>query len=132
MRAMAAALAVSIGLGACATHPEPNRPISDTAVYNGGVAMSVIGTPFYALGKAVTCVATVLIATPSSAAVAMTDRARGVGERLALQRGVADNCAGPYYLPPVPPAAAAPYMPPPPPAEVPGRPTPLVPPGTLS
>jgi hypothetical protein len=135
MRATAAALILSAGLGACATHPEPNRPISDAAVYDGGVAVGIVGTPFYALTKVVSCVATLLIAAPSSTAVAMTDRSRGVGERLALQRGVADNCAGPYYLAPVSPAAAAPYESVPPPVAVPHRPThrptPLVPEGTI-
>lgn len=100
-------LALAGGLAACAAQTEPGRPISPAATYNGGVALSVIATPFYAVAKSATCALTVLVAAPSSAAIALTDRAQGAPQRLALQRGVADNCGGPYYLPPVRPVPVA-------------------------
>ena len=85
----------------CAAPPrhDPTAPVSP-AVYDGGVALAVIGTPFYALAKATACVGSALLAAPSSAGLALTDRPRRYDEREALQAGVARNCGGPYWRAP--------------------------------
>lgn len=75
-------------LAACSASPE--RP-------DGG-ALRAIGTPVYAAFKAVGCVATVAVAAPGAALLAMTDRpdrARLGGD---LEQGVAHNCGGPWTL----------------------------------
>jgi hypothetical protein len=76
---------------------DPAAPVNP-AVYDGGLALAVIGTPFYALAKATACVGSALIAAPSSAGLALSDRSRRYEEREALQEGVATNCGGPYWL----------------------------------
>jgi hypothetical protein len=85
----------------CAVPPrhDPTAPV-DPLAYDGGLALAIIGTPFYALAKATTCVASALVATPSSAGLALSDRPRRHEERQALQAGVATNCGGPYWLHP--------------------------------
>ena len=90
------------GLAACATplRPDPAAPVS-ASTYDGGLVLAVIGTPLYALAKATTCVATVLVAAPSSVGVALTDRPDKEYQRMDLQAGVAQNCGGPYWLYPV-------------------------------
>ncbi len=51
--------------------------------------------------SATACVATTLIAAPSSAALALTDRVQRDYQRQALHEGIGRNCKGAYYLPPV-------------------------------
>ena len=96
------ALLLCAGLASCAAaRPvEPGAPVSADA-YDGAIVASVVATPFYALAKATTCVATTLIAAPSSAALALTDRVQRDYQRQALHEGIGRNCKGAYYLPPV-------------------------------
>lgn len=75
-------------LAACSASPE--RP-------DGG-ATAAIGTPFYAAFKAVGCVATVALAAPGSALVAMTDRPDKEAVTRELERGVAHHCGGRWTL----------------------------------
>ena len=77
---------------------------SDGTVYyrepkrDGSTAVAIVGTPFYAVFKAVTCVATVVIAAPAAGVVALTDRTDKARMRQSLDEGVGENCGGPYYL----------------------------------
>jgi hypothetical protein len=95
------ALAAATAVAGCAAPPrhDPTAPVSP-AVYDGGLALAIVGTPFYALAKATACVGSALVAVPSSAGLALSDRPRRHEEREALQEGVAVNCAGPYWLHP--------------------------------
>lgn len=61
-------------------------------------AVNAIGTPFYALFKAVGCVGTVVIAAPAAAVVELTDRADKAALRQSLDRGVGHNCGGSWVL----------------------------------
>ena len=100
MKLTVAAAMVAVGLAGCATPPrDPSQPIS-AEVYDGGIALDVIGTPFFALAKATSCVATALMAAPTSAGLALTDRPQREWEREALQASTAENCGGPYWLRP--------------------------------
>lgn len=96
------ALLLCAGLASCAAArpADPYAPVSADA-YDGAIVTSVIATPFYALAKATTCVASALLAAPSSAALALTDRVQRDYQRADLHAGVGRNCKGAYYLPPV-------------------------------
>ncbi len=65
---------------------------------DGSGALTVIGTPFYALFKAVGCVGTVLIAAPAAGVIALTDRPDKREMRRQLDYGVGENCGGSYAL----------------------------------
>lgn len=99
-------LAGCVLLAACASRPPDSPPISPAAA-NGEAIVTALGTPFYALFKATSCVVGTLVAVPSSAGLALTDRPRRDLEREALHEGVGRNCYGSYVLPltsPPPPA----------------------------
>ena len=96
------ALLLCAGLASCAVArpADPYAPVSANA-YDGAIVTSVVATPFYALAKATTCVVSTLIAAPSSAALALTDRVQRDYPRADLHEAVGRNCKGAYYLPPV-------------------------------
>lgn len=90
-------LALIFLLPGCAAPRSYERPISPDAA-NGGAVTSVLGTPFYALFKATSCLVSTVIVVPSSAALALTDRPTRAGEREALHAGLGRNCFGSYIL----------------------------------
>lgn len=94
-----AVLSCACLLAACATRPVDAPPISPAAA-DGGAVVAVLGTPFYALFKATACVFSTVVAVPSSAALALTDRSQRDLEREALHEGLGQNCYGSYILPP--------------------------------
>ena len=61
-------------------------------------AVNIIGTPFYALFKAVGCVGTVVLAAPAAAVVELADRPDKAEMRQSLDRGVGHNCGGSWVL----------------------------------
>lgn len=82
---------VAMLLGGCATSgPEP---------VSGRPAVGIIGTPFFALFKGVTCVATVAVAAPGAALVQLTERGDKEQLRAELDHGVGRNCGGAWSLP---------------------------------
>ena len=87
-------------LAACATTRPAGAPPMAADAANGQAIVDVLGTPFYALFKATACVASTLIAVPSSAALALTDRPEREYEREALHAGLGRNCYGSYILEP--------------------------------
>ena len=92
------AAALTLALAGCATAPgDPSQPVS-AEVYDGGTTLAIVGTPFFALAKATSCVATVLLAAPTSAGLALSDRPQREWERQELQASTAENCGGPYRL----------------------------------
>lgn len=101
MRLPTVSAVLALSLAACASPPREDvtAPVN-VAAYDGGIALAVIGTPIYAVSKATTCVATALIAAPSSAFLALTDRPNRNLQREALQEGVGRNCGGRYWLAP--------------------------------
>lgn len=101
-RRLAAVAALCAATAACAAArpADPYDPVISQA-YDGAIVTSVAGTPGYFALKATACALSVLIATPSSALIALTDRAQGPYQRAALHEGVGRNCIGPYYLTPV-------------------------------
>lgn len=86
--------------GCAASRPPGSPPISRDAA-NGQAIVTALGTPFYALFKATTCLVSTVIVVPSSAALALTDREQRDGEREALHEGLGRNCFGPYALEPI-------------------------------
>lgn len=83
--------ALALALAACAGRP--GEPPS------GRPAVGLLGTPFYALFKAVSCVATVGIAAPGAALVQLTDRPDKEELRRSLDHGVGHNCGGSWVIP---------------------------------
>jgi hypothetical protein len=100
MRLLATALALGLLLAGCAepVHETPRSQANDTI--GGGIALAILGTPFYATVKAATCVLATTFAVPSSAAIALTDRPQREWQRAQLQEEVGRTCRGPYYLRP--------------------------------
>ena len=72
--------------------------VSAEAERRGRGAVNVIGTPFYAVFKAVGCIGTVVLAAPAAAVVELTDREDKAQLRQSLNRGVGHNCGGSYVL----------------------------------
>jgi hypothetical protein len=72
----------------------PERAAEDV----GGGALSVVGTPFFALIKGVGCVASVVIATPVAIVLGLGERPDRALVRSELDRGVGANCGGSYVL----------------------------------
>ena len=106
MRLLTMALLVPL-VAACSQTPTERQTafgtsqatsVSAEAERKGRGAVNVIGTPFYALFKAVGCVGTVVIAAPAAAVVDLTDRPDKAALRQNLDRGVGHNCGGSYVL----------------------------------
>ncbi len=68
---------------------------------NGQAIATTLGTPFYALFKATTCLVSAVVAVPSTAALALTDRAERAEEQAAMYAGLGRNCYGSYALEPI-------------------------------
>ena len=74
-------------------------PVVQAAVPRGAAtSVNVVGTPFYALFKAVACVGTVAIAGPTAGLVELTARPDKAQMQRSLGAGVAHNCGGSYVL----------------------------------
>ena len=86
--------------GCAATRPPGAPPISPDAA-NGQALATAIGTPFYALFKATTCVVSTVIAVPTAAALALTDRPQREEEMAESYAGLGRNCYGSYALEPI-------------------------------
>jgi len=106
MRLLTMALLVPL-VAACSQTPTERQTafgtgqatsVSAEAERKGRGAVNVIGTPFYALFKAVGCVGTVVIAAPAAAVVDLTDRPDKAALRQNLDRGVGHNCGGSWVL----------------------------------
>jgi len=111
MRWSAHLLVLSVFLAGCSysngerqgAFPTAERQADGTIVYrepkrDGSTAVAIVGTPFFAVFKAVTCVATVVVAAPTAGVIALTDRSDKHRMRQSLDDGVGENCGGPYYL----------------------------------
>ena len=83
-----------------ATRPPGSPPMPADAA-NGQALATALGTPFYALFKATTCVVSTVIAVPSTAALALTARPDRVAEQEAMYAGLGHNCYGSYALEPI-------------------------------
>lgn len=86
--------------GCAATRPAGSPPLSADAA-NGQAIVTTLATPFYALFKATTCLASTVIAVPTAAALALTDRADRDEEQAAMYAGLGQNCYGSYALAPI-------------------------------
>jgi hypothetical protein len=68
---------------------------------NGQAIVTAVGTPFYALFKATACLVSAVVAVPSTAALALTDRPERQEEQAAMYAGLGHNCYGSYALEPI-------------------------------
>jgi hypothetical protein len=99
MRLLAMVLAMVILAGCAEPVHESSRSVANDTT-GGGIALAIVGTPFYAVVKAATCIVTTTLAAPSSAAIALTNRPQREWQRAELQEDVGRTCRGPYYLRP--------------------------------
>lgn len=86
--------------GCTTTRPPGAEPMSADAA-NGQAIATALGSPFHALFKAAGCVVTAIVAVPSAAALALTDRTVRDEEQEALYAGLGQNCYGDYGLAPI-------------------------------
>lgn len=100
-------VALGLFLGACGAGkipPEsyPNRVAwtgpERIAESSGHDVINAVGTPFFALGKAIGCVATVVLATPVAVGLGLGENPDRVAVRSELDRSVGSNCGGSYVL----------------------------------
>lgn len=96
----ARALLLALTLAGCAASRPPGAPPISPDAANGQAIVTVLGTPFYALLKATSCLVSTAIVVPSSAALALTERSQRDEEREALHEGLGHNCFGSYILEP--------------------------------
>ncbi len=68
---------------------------------NGQAIVTAIGTPFHALFKAAACLVSAVVVVPSTAALALTDRAERREEQGAMYAGLGQNCYDSYALEPI-------------------------------
>ncbi len=110
--AMLAALAAA----GCATGPPPPGPAGardapSPAARAGGWALSVVGTPIYIVIKSAVCVASLAIAAPASALIAINRPHASEAVRRGLAEGLSTNCGPPDVLAPPAPARPPPERP---------------------
>ena len=98
---------LALSITACATSPGGPARTPETASTPsaspgsaGGQVVAAIGTPFFLVFKTVVCGATLVIAPPISALVALTDRDDREVIRQRLDEGTARNCGPPWVLSP--------------------------------
>lgn len=114
MRKIIPVLAMSLFVFGCANGgtKTPAPAHSDPATYNthlsnypgqrphaGQWAVAAIGTPFYLVFKTAACGATLVVAAPAAAVLAIADSPYGMSVNQ-LGDGVAANCGPPYVLSP--------------------------------
>jgi hypothetical protein len=86
--------------GCVASRPPDAPPMSPDAA-NGQAIVTAIGTPFYALFRVTSCLVSAVVAVPSTAALALTDREDRREEQAAMYAGVGQNCYGSYAFEPI-------------------------------
>jgi hypothetical protein len=100
-------MGLALLIGACGAGKIPPQTYPDRATWtypervaesSGNQVINFIGTPFYALTKAVGCVATVLVATPVAIGLELGESPDRLAVRSELDRGVGTNCGGSYIL----------------------------------
>lgn len=110
MRHLGIVLAAAVVVSACAQTQQPGLVTAEAPIFvraepspvarrNAAGTVNVIGTPFYALFKAVACVGSVVVAAPTAGLVALTDRHDRHAIQANLHRGVGLNCGGSWVLP---------------------------------
>ena len=93
-------LAAFLCAGCAASRPAGSPPMSADAA-NGQAIATTLGTPFYALFKATACLVSAVVAVPSTAALALTDRPQREDEQAAMYAGLGRNCYGSYAMEPI-------------------------------
>ena len=94
-------LLLALTCSGCAASRPPGSPPMSADAANGQAIVTAIGTPFHALFKATTCLVSAVVAVPSSAALALTDRPERAEEQAAMYAGLGRNCYGSYALEPM-------------------------------
>lgn len=92
---------IALVTSGCATSRPPDAPPMSPDAANGQAIVTAIGTPFYALFKATSCLVSVVVAVPSTTALALTDRPDRREEQAAMYEGVGENCYGSYLFEPI-------------------------------
>ena len=94
-------LLIALLFGGCAANRPAGAPPMSADAANGQAIVTTLGTPFYALFKATACLVSAVVAVPSTAALALTDRPEREEEQAAMYAGLGRNCYGSYALEPI-------------------------------
>lgn len=92
---------VLLACASCAASRPPGAPPMPADAANGQAIATAIGTPFYALFKATSCLVSTVVAVPTAAALALTDRPQREEEMAESYAGLGRNCYGSYALEPI-------------------------------
>ena len=92
---------IAAGLVACSGTRPPDAPPMSRSAADGQAVATSLGTPFHALFKVTACIVSAVVAVPSAASLALTDRPERVEEQAALYDGLGRNCYGPSALEPI-------------------------------
>ena len=105
MRTQALAMLLAFSVVGCATGPSISSPTYRTApdlpspaARAGGWAVSVVGTPFFLVFKTAVCTASLAVAAPISALIALSGEPDKEVFRQGLSEAVGKNCGPPYIL----------------------------------
>jgi hypothetical protein len=82
-------------------HERHHAPGDHPRTHAGHVAVAVVGTPVFLAVKTVVCGASLVVAAPTAAVLALADGPYGQGMQT-LGDGVRYNCGPPYILRPAP------------------------------
>ena len=99
-RALLSALML-LACASCTASRPPDAPPMSADAANGQAIATAIGTPFHALFKATSCLVSTVIAVPTAAALALTDRPQREEEMAESYAGLGRNCYGSYALEPI-------------------------------
>lgn len=85
--------------GTASAAPDAQAHEPGRAASAGEVAVAVVGTPFFWVIKGTVCAASLVVAAPTSALIAVAGDPYGEGVEI-LGNGLAQNCGPPYVLTP--------------------------------
>ncbi len=101
MRRTALVCCLALAFAGCAAREQPATDVLPGEHSSTATAKSVlntVGTPFFAVGKGVACVATAVVAVPTVGAAQILDRPADHELQRQAYRGVGKTCGGSYRL----------------------------------
>ncbi|HEX6145107.1 MAG TPA: hypothetical protein VFZ01_20505 [Geminicoccaceae bacterium] len=113
------------GTGTVVVGEPPPEVVYERVVHPGDAALSVLGTPFLLAFKGIVCVASAVVAAPTSALVALSEPRLAGPTSATLGDGLAANCGPPYVISPYRYVAVPVPAEPPPPVPDDADPVPL-------
>jgi hypothetical protein len=100
MRSLILPCCLALALAACAGENRATDvlPGERSSTATAKSVLNTVGTPFYAVGKGVTCVASAVVAVPVAGAAQLLGRPSDQELQQQTYQGVGRTCGGPYRL----------------------------------